>query len=77
MSSKINENMIKNAVYKSAMISSLSVVYAMGLKKVAGMSPPSVSKFSLEDVGKLVLIVAASDLTRQWLITSSILPPNI
>ena len=41
------------------------------------MAPPSVAKMSLEDVGKLVAIVAASDLTRQWLITREIIPPNI
>ena len=77
MSGKIDENMIKNALYKSALISSLSVVYAMALKKFVGMNPPSFAKLSLEDTAKLALIVASSDLTRQWIITKNILPPNI
>ena len=41
------------------------------------MSPPSVQKFNLEDTGKLVVIVAASEMTREYLIKQKILPDHI
>ena len=41
------------------------------------MTPPSVQKFDLEDTGKLVAIVAASEMTREYLIKQEILPDHI
>ena len=41
------------------------------------MTPPSVQKFDLEDTGKLVAIVAASEMTREYLIKQKILPDHI
>ena len=38
------------------------------------MSPPSIQHFNLEDTGKLVAIVAASEMTREYLIKQKILP---
>ena len=32
------------------------------------MTPPSIQRFDLEDTGKLVAIVAASEMTREYLI---------
>ena len=37
------------------------------------MTPPSIQKFDLEDTGKLVAIVAASEMTREYLIKQKIL----
>ena len=38
------------------------------------MAPPSIQKFDLEDMGKLVAIIAAS---REYLIKQKILPERI
>ena len=55
----------------------LGVGYSMIGKKIFCMSPPSVQKFDLEDTGKLVAIVAASEMTREYLIKQKILPDHI
>ena len=41
------------------------------------MIPPSIQKFDLEDTGKLVVIVAALEMTREYLIKQKILPGHI
>ena len=41
------------------------------------MAPPSIQKFDLEDTGKLVAIVAASEMTKEYLIKQKILPDHI
>ena len=41
------------------------------------MSPPSLSKFDIEDGVKLVGIVALSDITKDYLIKQKIIPNNI
>ena len=41
------------------------------------MTSPSVQKFDLEDTGKLVAIVAVSEMTREHLIKQKILPDHI
>ena len=46
-------------------------------KKILCASPPSIQKFDLEDTGKLVAIVAASEMTREYLIKQEILPDHI
>ena len=46
-------------------------------KKILRMSPPSIQKFDLEDIGKLVAIVAASEMAREYLIKQKILPDHI
>ena len=46
-------------------------------QKILKMTPPSVQKFDLEDSGKLVAIVAASEMTREYLIKQKILPDHI
>ena len=40
-------------------------------------TPPSIQKFDLEDMGKLVAIVAESEMTREYLIKQKILPDSI
>ena len=51
----------------------LAVGYSMLGKKILKMTPPSIQKFDLEDTGKLVAIVAASEMT----IKQKILPDHI
>ena len=41
------------------------------------MSPPSLGKFDVEDVLKLVTVVALSDFTKDYLIKQKIIPNNI
>ena len=41
------------------------------------MSPPNVQHFDLEDTGKLVAIIAASEMTGEHLIKQKILPDHI
>ena len=54
-----------------AVISVLAVGYSMLGKKILRISPPSVQRFDLEDTGKLVAIIAASEMTREYLIKQS------
>ena len=46
------------------------------IKRQLKVSPPSIQHFDLEDTGKLVAIVAASDMTREYLIKQKILPDH-
>ena len=68
---------IVNDLYQAAVISVLAVGYSVLGKKILRMSPPSIQRFNLEDRGKLVAIVATSEMTREYLIKQKILPDNI
>ena len=68
---------IVNDLYQAAVISVLAVGYSMLGKKLLRMSPSSIQKFDLEDTGKLVAIIAASEMTREYLIKQKILPDHI
>ena len=57
-----------NYLYQAAVISVLAVGYSMLGKKVLKITPPSVQKFDLEGTGKLVAIIATSEMTREYLI---------
>ena len=46
-------------------------------KTLIKMSPPSLSKFDIEDGVKSVGIVALSDFTKDYLIKQKIIPNNI
>ena len=64
---------IVNDLYQVAVISVFAVGYSMLGKKILKRAPPSVQKFDLEDTGKLVAIVATSEMTREYLIKQKIL----
>ena len=51
--------------------------YSMLDEKILKMAPPSIQKFDLEDMGKLVAIIVASEMTREYLIKQKILPEHI
>ena len=68
---------LKESVYHSAVVSALAVGYTMLGKTLIKMSPPSLSKFNIEDGVKLVVIAALSDFTKDYLIKQKILPSNI
>ena len=46
-------------------------------KKILKMAPPSIQKFDLENMGKLVAVVAASEMMREYLIKQKISPEHI
>ena len=66
-----------NDVYQASVISVLAVGYSMLGKKILLIAPPSIQRFNLEDMGKLVAIVASSEMTREYLIKQKILPDHI
>ena len=49
----------------------------MVMKKILNISPPSIQKFDGEDIIKLVGIITASEMTREWLVKEKIIPENI
>ena len=64
----MDKKSIVNDLYQVAVISVLTVGYSMLGKKILRIAPPSIQKFDLEDTGKSVAIVAASEMTREYLI---------
>ena len=68
---------IKESVYHESIVSILATGYTMLGKILIKMSPPSLSKFDIEDGVKLVGIVALSDFTKDYLIKQKIIPNNI
>ena len=73
----MDKKSIINDLYQAAVISVLAVGYSMLAKKILQMSPPSVQRFDMEDTGKLISIVAASEMMREYLIKQKILPDHI
>ena len=74
---KMDKKSIVNDLYQAAVISVLAVGYSMLGEKILKMTPPSIEKFDLEDTGKLVAIVATSEMTREYLIKQKILPDHV
>ena len=68
---------IKESIYHGAVISAPAVGYTMLGKTLIKLSPPSLSKFDIEDSVKLVGIIALSDFTKDYLIKQKIVPNNI
>ena len=60
----MDKKSIVNDLYQVAVISVLAVGYSMLGKKILSIAPLSVQKFDLEDTGKLLAMVAASEMTR-------------
>ena len=73
----MDKKSIVNDLYQVPVISVLAVGYSMLGKKILYIALPSVHHFDLEDTGKLVAIVAASEMTREYLIKQKILPDHI
>ena len=59
-------------LYHASRRSVFEVGYSMVGNKMLKMAPPSIQKLDLEDTGKLVAIVAASEMTREYLIKQKI-----
>ena len=73
----MDKKSIVNDLYQVVVISVLVVGYSMLRKKILRIAPPSIQRFDLEDTGKLAAIVAASEMTREYLIKQKILPDRI
>ena len=73
----MDKKSIVNDLYQVAVISVLAVGYSMLCKKILKVTLPSVQRFDLEDTGKLIAIVAASEMTREYLIKQKILHINV
>ena len=73
----MDKKSIVNDLYQVAVMSVLAVGYSMLGKKILKVSPLSVQKFDLEHTEKLVAIVAASEMTREYLIKQKVLPDYI
>ena len=73
----MDKKSIVNDLYHASLISVFTVGYSMLEKKILKMAPPSIQKFDLKDSRKLVAIVAASEMTREYLIKQKILPDHI
>ena len=64
---------LKESVYHRAIVSILAIGYSVLGKTLIKMSPPSLSKFNVEDGIKLVAIVAMSNFTKDYLINQKII----
>ena len=73
----MDKKSIVNDLYHASLISVFVVGYSMLCKKILCMAPPSIQKFNLEDTGKLVAIIAASEMTREYLIKQKIFLDHI
>ena len=73
----MDKKSIVNDLYPVVVISVFAVGYSTLDKKILCMAPPSIQKFDLEDTGKLVIIIAASEMTREYLIKQEIIPDHI
>ena len=68
----MDKKSIVNNWYHASLISVFTVGYSMLGKKKLRIAPPSIQKLDLEDTGKLVVIIAASEMTREYLIKQKI-----
>ena len=58
----MDKKSIVNDLYQAVVISIFAVGCSMLHKKILKMTPPSIQKFDLEDMGKLVAIIAVSEM---------------
>ena len=68
---------LKESVYHGAVVSILAIAYTMLGKALVKMNAPFLSKFDVEDVIKLVAIVAMSYFMKDYLIKQKRIPYNI
>ena len=73
----MDKKCIVNDLYQVAVISTFAAGYSMLGKKIFKVTPLSIQRFDLEDMGKLVAIITASEMTKEYLIKQKILPEHI
>ena len=64
----MDKKRLVNDLYQAAVISVFEVGYSMLGKKILKMASSSIQKFDLEETGKLVPILGASEMNREYLI---------
>ena len=74
---KMDKKSIVNDLHQAAVISVFAVGYSMLGKKIFKMTPLSIQRFDVEDTGRLVAIVAVSEMTREYLIKQKVVPGHI
>ena len=72
----MDKKSIVNDSYHASLISAFAVGYSMLGKKILKIAPLSTQKFDLEDTGKLVAIITASEMMREYLIEQKIFLPE-
>ena len=73
----MDKKSILNGLHHASLICAFAVGYSILGKKILKVAPPSIWKFDLEDTGKLVAIITASEMMREYLIKQKILPEHI
>ena len=73
----MDKKSIVNCSYQAAVVSIFTVGYSMLGKKILKMTLPSIQKFDLEDIGKLVAIVVVSETMREYLIKQKLLLEHV
>jgi len=68
---------IANVLYHSAVLSAITVAYALILRKTMKFDIGDPSKAGVESMLKLAGTVAAANLTKDYLEKNKILPPDI
>ena len=66
-----------NIVYDPAWIAGLTIGYSMIAKNLIKMKPTDLGRFDLTDTAKLVGIVSAAVITKEYLVTQEIIPEDI
>ena len=64
----MDKKSVANDLYQAVVINGSAVGYSMLGRKILKTAPPSIQKFDVDDMGKLVAIVAASEMIREYLI---------
>ena len=70
----MDKKSIEHDLYQAAVISAFTVGYSMLGKKIFKMTTSSIQRFDLEDMGKLVAIITASEMMKEYHIKQKILP---
>ena len=73
----MDKKSIINDVYQVVVVSILVIGYSMMSKKILKMTLAVIQKFNLKDMGKLVAIVAVSEMTQDYLSKQKILLEHI
>ena len=73
----MDKKSIINDLYHASLISAFTVGFSRLGKKTLKMTPPSIQRFDLEDMEKLVAIITESEMMREYLIKQRILPDQI
>ena len=69
----MDKKSIVNDLYHASLISAFAVGYSMLGKKILKIAPLSIQKIDLEDTGKLVAIITASEMMTEYFIEQKIL----